>query len=122
MDKYKMTGIVESVGPVQLIGANKFRKREVVLCDNPDAEYPHRLIWELTQDKVSLINEAHTGSKVTIEGWPESRSWNDKTGKVRWFTSMRANSVVTPEVQINLTKPTNCPPPVTAQELEDVPF
>lgn len=92
MEKYEMTGIVESVGPVQVIGQSKFRKREVVLCDDPNDEHPHRLVWELTGDKVSLVNEAHIGREVKIAGWPESRSWKDKQGNVRWFTSMKAYS------------------------------
>lgn len=119
MEKYKMTGVVEQVGSVQLIGQNKFRKREVVLCDDPGAEYPHRLVWELTQDKVSLVNESHIGAKATVTGWPESRSWKGKDGSTRWFTSMRASDVT---VAAAAKPPKAATVSAKDDEVEDMPF
>ena len=123
MDKYKMTGTVLQVGPIQLMGQNKFRKREVVLCDNPDAEYPHKLLWEFTQDKISLVNESQVGAKITIEGYPESRAWTDKSGNTRWFTSLRATAVNAEAKEIILNNvANNADNSAPAEDPDDMPF
>lgn len=119
MEKYRMTGTVESVSPVQLVGVKGMRKREAVLVDDPNAERPHRLVWELTQDRVNALNESHVGSKVTVDGWPESRSWSDKMGNVRWFTSMRLFSATVPEAKIELTRAAAAQ---DGQDGEEIPF
>lgn len=95
MKKYKMTGTCTFVGQVENVGKNgNFRKRIVVLCDDPNAEYPNYLAWELVQDKVTLVDEASKGKELTIEGYPASRAYQNKqTGATLYFTSIRATAV-----------------------------
>ena len=93
MEKYTMTAKCVSVGAIQEIGTKGFRKREIVLCEDEHAKYPHHLAWELKNDRVDYVSESDEGKLMTVTGYPESRQWQSKDGTLRTFTSMTAISV-----------------------------
>ena len=95
METYTMTGTLVKVLPKLMVGRDRpFAKREVVLSEDPNAQYPTMLCWELTRERADLITEAHQGQTVTISGYPESRAWKSpKTGEVKYFTSFRAINI-----------------------------
>ena len=94
MQKFTMTAKCVAVGPIQEIGSNGFKKREIVLCEDESEKFPHFVAWELKKDRVNLVNESCVGQELTVSGYPESRAWDDpKTGKKRYFTSLSAISV-----------------------------
>lgn len=123
MQKYTMTAKCVFVGPVQEIGSKGFKKREIVLCEDESAEYPHFLAWELKKDRVNLVNESTKGKVLTVSGYPESRAWTDpKTNTKRFFTSMAAVSVNEGSADVSVPDAAEPPAEIDVGDVDDMPF
>ena len=85
----QITGKVFLVGEVQQI-SDKFSKRDLVILDDSNAEYPEYISVEATQDKVSLFDGLSEGQEVTVSINIRGRKWVDKEGKDRYFNSIVA--------------------------------
>ena len=79
--------IVE-IKPEQAI-SEKFRKRDFVVeyASNPD--YPQFVLFELTQNRTSLIDGYQPGEIVTVTFDIKGRRY-EKAGEVRYFNSLHA--------------------------------
>ena len=123
MKKYSMTAECVKVGPIETIGTQGYRKRIIILCEDQDAQYPNYLVWELGGDRVNLANESMLGKELTVEGYPRSRSWKDKSGVVKYFTTLQAITVKS-KVSNNYNSVPEPPRPTETKEdsIDDVPF
>ena len=92
---FTITGIVEWMGDEQVLGAKGFRKREIVLCDDPQKDYPDYTLIEFAKEKCDLLADVRKGDEVTLEFFTEARWWEpkDKSKKGRWFGSLRGWSL-----------------------------
>ena len=90
--KYTMTVTVVEVGKEQTF--NKFSKRTIVVCDDPESKYPNLLPFEAVGDTMKYLNKFKGGDKVKVDFFLNGRKWdNPKTGTTQYFTTLRIASI-----------------------------
>ena len=92
----EVTGIIKSVGEVQLLGEKQFAKMEFVI--ESEGEYPTPYKMELLGDKVDEIGKfAKVGERKTVGYNIRGRYWTNKEGKEVVFNSFNAWRINTPK-------------------------
>ena len=68
--------------------SERFTKREFVveLADNP--KYPQVVLFQLTGDRVSQLDDMKVGDQVRIEFSLRGREWRSPKGEVKYFNSL----------------------------------
>jgi hypothetical protein len=68
--------------------SERFTKREFVveLADNP--KYPQVVLFQLTGDRVSQLDDMKVGDQVRIEFSLRGREWTSPKGEVKYFNSL----------------------------------
>ncbi len=68
--------------------SERFSKREFVveLADNP--KYPQTVLFQLTGDRCSQLDEMRVGDEVRIEFSLRGREWRSPKGEVKYFNSL----------------------------------
>ena len=67
--------------------SEKFKKREFVLTDNASS-YPQTVLFQLTQDRCSLIENAKVGDEITVHFLLKGREWKNPQGEIKFFNSL----------------------------------
>ena len=67
--------------------SDKFKKREFVLTDNAQS-YPQTILFQLTQDRCSLLDKANVGDTVTVTFGLKGREWKNPQGEIKFFNSL----------------------------------
>ena len=67
--------------------SEKFKKREFVLTDNAQS-YPQTILFQLTQDRCSLIESANVGDEITVHFLLKGREWKNPQGEIKFFNSL----------------------------------
>lgn len=80
------TGILKVKNQEQRV-SEKFKKREFVLTDNA-ASYPQTILFQLTQDRCSLIENAKLGDEITVHFQLKGREWKNPQGEIKFFNSL----------------------------------
>ena len=70
--------------------SEKFKKRDFVLTDE-SSQYPQHLLFQLTQDKTSLIDQYNEGDEITVHFNLRGREWAAPTGEIKFFSSIKSN-------------------------------
>jgi hypothetical protein len=70
--------------------SDKFRKREFVLVIDHTSPYPQNVSFQLTQDKVSLIDGYKPGEEVTVSFSLRGREWTSPQGETKYFNTIDA--------------------------------
>jgi len=68
---------------------DKFRKREFVIEDN-SSQYPQMIMFQLTQDRCSLIDGYKVGEKLKVHFNLRGREWKSPSGEVKYFNTLEA--------------------------------
>ena len=84
-----ITGILKVKGKTNQV-SEKFAKREFVLTDNSNAEYPQHISLQLTQDKCKLIDGAKEGDMLTAHINIRGREWTSPQGETKYFNTIEA--------------------------------
>ena len=84
----EITGKLKVKGNEQKV-SEKFKKREFVLTDN-SSQYPQFILFELTQDKCSLLDNYKEGDEIKVLFNLRGREWTNKEGVVKYFNSLQA--------------------------------
>lgn len=120
----EITGKLKVKGNVQQV-SDKFKKREFVLTDN-SSQYPQYILFELTQDKCSLLDNYSEGDEVKVFFNLRGREWTNKEGQVKYFNSLQAWKMekVGSNAGINSDTFSDVPPPSysSSNEPDDLPF
>lgn len=69
--------------------SDKFRKREFVLTDN-SSQYPQHILFQLTQDRCSLIENYNVGDEIKVSFNLRGREWQSPKGEIKYFNSLDA--------------------------------
>lgn len=86
---YSLKGTLKVINPEQVI-SEKFKKREFVVEEN-SSQYPQVIMFQLAQDKTSLIDGYSEGQEVTVYFNLRGREWTSpKDGQVRYFNTLDA--------------------------------
>ena len=84
-----ITGILKVKGEVQQV-SEKFKKRDFVITDNSSSQYPQHVSFQLTQDKVGLIDQYQIGSEIKVHFNLRGREWTSPQGEVKYFNTLEA--------------------------------
>ena len=79
--------LIEIFDTIQI--TETFKKREFIIQDNKNPEYPEFIKVELIQDKVSLLDNLNIGDEVNVLINIKGRKWEDKEGKIKYFNSIQ---------------------------------
>jgi hypothetical protein len=68
--------------------SERFTKREFVveLTDNP--KYPQTVLFQLTGDRCTQLDELRVGDEVRIEFSLRGREWRSPSGDIKYFNSL----------------------------------
>lgn len=69
--------------------SEKFKKREFVLTDNAPS-YPQTIIFEMNNDRCSLLDNFKEGDEVEIDFQLKGRKWTNPQGEVKYFNTAQA--------------------------------
>lgn len=70
--------------------SDRFKKREFVITES-NSPYPQEVIFQLSQEKVDLVNDFKVGEEVEVSFNLRGRAWtNPKDGVTRYFNSLEA--------------------------------
>lgn len=83
-----IAGTIKVKGEEQKI-TDKFRKREFVITDN-SSQYAQHITFELTQDRVTLIDQYNVGDEIKVHFNLRGREWTNPHGEVKYFNSLEA--------------------------------
>ncbi len=72
-----------------------FKKREFIIEDNKNPEYPEFIKIELIQDKVNLLDTLNIGDEINVAINIKGRKWEDKEGNIRYFNSIQGWKIET---------------------------
>ena len=89
------TGILK-VKNAEVKVSEKFKKREFVLTDNAQS-YPQTILFQLTQDRCSLIENAKVGDEITVTFSLKGREWKNPQGEIKFFNSLDVFKVELPK-------------------------
>ena len=89
MSAFKMKGVIKVIRPTQQV-SDKFSKREFVVTDSSDDKYPQDIMFELTQDKTSLLDNVMEGQEVEVSFNLRGREWKSPQGDVKYFNTLNA--------------------------------
>jgi hypothetical protein len=68
----------------------RFKKREFVITDEA-SQYPQEILFQLTQDKVEMLDEFNEGDVLKVNFNLRGRRWKSpKTGETMFFNSLEA--------------------------------
>ncbi|MDG2342476.1 MAG: DUF3127 domain-containing protein [Cytophagales bacterium] len=79
--------LVEKFETVQI--TETFKKREFIIQENKNPEYPEYIKVELIQDKVSLLDSLNIGDEINVLINIKGRKWEDKDGNMKYFNSIQ---------------------------------
>jgi len=79
--------LVEKFETVQI--TETFKKREFIIQENKNPEYPEYIKVELIQDKVSLLDSLNIGDEINVLINIKGRNWEDKDGNMKYFNSIQ---------------------------------
>jgi len=85
---YKVTGTVKFIGETINV-TEKFSKRDLVITDQ--SQYPQDISFQLSQDKVDLLDSFVQGDLIEVSFNLRGREWvNPTTGEVKYFNTLDA--------------------------------
>ena len=109
--------LVEIFDTVQI--TETFKKREFIIQDNKNPEYPEFVKVELIQDKVSLLDDLKVGDEINVLINIKGRKWEDKEGNIKYFNSIQGWKIETENEGINQE---NSEDEINQDPEEDLPF
>ena len=83
----QVAGKIVAIMPTQVV-SEKFSKREFVI-ETPD-QYPQQILFQLTQDKCSLLDSLQVGQEVDVHLNIRGRSWQNPQGETKYFNTLEA--------------------------------
>ncbi|NDB35076.1 MAG: DUF3127 domain-containing protein [Flavobacteriia bacterium] len=70
--------------------SEKFSKREFVVTDNSNGNYPQDILFQSTQDKCALLDNFKINDSVDVSFNIRGREWKSPQGELKYFTSLEA--------------------------------
>jgi len=85
---FQLKGKLKEIKEIQKI-TDTFQKREFVITDD-SSQYPQHILFQLTQDRCSMIDGYQLGSEITVNFNLRGREWTSPQGDVRFFNTLEA--------------------------------
>ena len=128
-----ITGTIKAIGQTTQV-SDKFRKREIIITDNTNPQYPQHINCQVSQDKCEMLDQYSVGDNVTASYNLRGREWTSPQGEVKYFNTIElwkiagsASTAPTPQKESDFekytkkgaTSPAN---PDTTVQPNDLPF
>jgi translation initiation factor IF-3 len=84
-----VTGVIKRISSTETVN-EKFKKREFILTDNSNSQYPQDIAFQLTQDKCGLLDKFMEGETVKVHFNLRGREFTTKQGEVKYFNTLEA--------------------------------
>jgi hypothetical protein len=117
MSAFKMKGVVKMIRQTQQV-SDKFSKREFVVTDVSEEKYPQDIMFELTQDKTTLLDNVMEGQEVEVSFNLRGRKWNSPEGETKYFNTLNAFKIESIGVPVSA----NVPVVDISSDDEELPF
>jgi hypothetical protein len=135
MNQLKLTNVrIKLIHPTQQV-TEKFSKREFVVTDGMESDYPQHIILQATRDKCSLLDQFKVNDMVDVAINIRGREWTSPQGEIKYFNSIEAWRIEPASGQapsaapsgmsdFGLSNTTNTQSPLesSAEESDDLPF
>ena len=90
MNQLKLTNVrIKLIHPTQQV-TEKFSKREFVVTDGLDSDYPQHILLQATRDKCSLLDQFNVNDMVDVAINIRGREWTSPQGEIKYFNSIEA--------------------------------
>src|SRR5688572_14765765 len=86
---FKLTGVVKTVGETIQV-SEKFAKREFVVTDMSNSQYPQDILFQMTQDKCALLDSFIEGQNVEVSFNLRGREWVSPQGESKYFNTLES--------------------------------
>ena len=118
--KFEIKGVLHQVFEAKQV-SDRFTKREFVLSVS-DGKYDQVVLFEMSGDKISQLDELATGEEVTVHFNVRGRAWTNKENVTKYFNSLHAWKVEPAQAAKRQSAPP--PPPTTDSPSvdDDCPF
>jgi hypothetical protein len=83
----QVAGKIVAIMPTQVV-SEKFSKREFVV-ETP-SQYPQQILFQLTQDKCSLLDGLQVGQEIDVHLNLRGKSWTNPKGETKYFNTLEA--------------------------------
>jgi len=70
--------------------SDRFTKREFVVTESSNGNYPQDILLQSTQEKCTLLDSFQVNDQVDISFNIRGREWTSPQGEVKYFTSLEA--------------------------------
>ena len=91
--------LIEIFDTVQI--TDTFKKREFIIEDTKNPEYPEFIKVELIQDKVALLDNLSVGDQINVLINIKGRKWEDKEGNIKYFNSIQGWKIENDNDEVN---------------------
>jgi hypothetical protein len=87
MDNMNIRGQIKLIGETKVLGANGFRKRDLVITTKE--KYPQDILLEFVQEKTDLLDRYKTGDEISVAINLRGRAYTDPQGQTKYFNSIQ---------------------------------
>ena len=91
--------LIEIFDTIQI--TETFKKREFIIQDNKNPEYPEYIKIEVIQDKVALLDNINIGDEINVLINIKGRKWEDKEGNIKYFNSIQGWKIESENLNLN---------------------
>lgn len=84
----ELTGSIKVLGDTFVV-TDKFKKRDIVITDNSNDQYPQHVTFQFTQDKCDMLDKYKVGDHVTVKFNLQGREWTSPSGDVKYFNTLQ---------------------------------
>lgn len=92
---YTATGKLHLKSDTQIVN-EKFSKREFVIVTTD--QYPQHISFQLTQDKVGLLDKYNAGDDIEVKFNLRGREWTAPDGAKKYFNTLECWALSSPTV------------------------
>jgi hypothetical protein len=85
---FQLEGDVVNIGRTQQVSAS-FKKREIVLVDKSNAQYPEYAVFQFVQDKCTVLDNYKVGDKITIHFNIKGRPFQKAGEPTKYFSNLQ---------------------------------
>lgn len=82
----EIQGKIKQIFPSQMIGANGFEKRDLVIVT--EENYPQTIIIQFTQQRCDLLESLQVGQNVKVYINIKGREWTNPQGETKYFNTI----------------------------------
>ena len=83
----EITGVLHTIFPTAQV-SERFTKREFTLELRDNPKYPQIVLFQLTGDRISQLDDLRVGDSCRVEFSLRGREWRSPKGETKYFNSL----------------------------------